>query len=110
MLVELAKPVTLFLCIVCLCSVFTTALLNPSSDMEQRIYDSLARLMLAGGISLISGLIFSAASHKGGAASARLTSTLPVQVFLWAGAFMLALFIISWYLQRHCVFYRDIHS
>jgi hypothetical protein len=109
MLVELAKPLTLFLCIVCLYSVFTTALLNPSSDMEQKIYDSLARLMLAAGISLVSGLIFRAAAHKAAGGRVRLTSTLPVQMFLWAAGFMLALFLISWYLQRHCIFYRDIH-
>lgn len=109
MFIELAKPVTLFLCILSLYALFTTALLDPSADMEQRIYDSLARLMLAAGISIISGLIFYAESHKAAGASARLTNTLPVQMFLWAAGITVVLFLISWYLQRHCIFYRDIH-
>jgi len=108
MLVELAKPVTLFLCILSLYALFTTALLDPG-DLEQRIYDSLARLILAAGISLISGLIFCAALHQPARDRTRLTSTLPVQMFFWAAGIMLVLFILSWYLERHCIFYRDIH-
>ena len=74
MLVEVAKPVTLFLCILSLYAVFTTALLDPASDLEQRIYDSLARLILSAVISLMSGLIFCSASHEAARNTARLTS------------------------------------
>ena len=108
MLVEVAKPVTLFFCILSLYAVFNTALLDPSPDMDQRIYDSIGRLALAAGIVLISGLIFCAATHDPDP-SARLAATLPVQMFLWAAGIMVVCFVISWYLEGHCIFYRDIH-
>jgi hypothetical protein len=40
--------------------------------------------------------------------SNRLTSTLPVQMFCWASSAMLVLFILSWYLETYCIFYRDV--
>ena len=58
MLVEVAKPVTLVLCILSLYAVFNAAFLSLSSDLHQRIYESLLRLALATVISVMSGLIF----------------------------------------------------
>jgi hypothetical protein len=107
MLVEVAKPLTLFFCILSLYALFNTALLDPSSDMDQRIYDSIGRLALAAGISVISGLIFCAGTHDPGG-TAPLATTLPVQIFLWAAGILVVCFVISWYVERHCIFYRDI--
>jgi hypothetical protein len=108
MLVEVAKPVTLIFCILSLFALFHTAFLIPASDLHQRIYDSLELLALAAAISLISGLIFRKAPRGPYSGSDRLTSTLPVQVFCWASIGMLVLFIVSWYLETYCVFYRDV--
>lgn len=108
MLVEVAKPVTFISCILSLFAVFHTAFLGPSSDMHQRIYDSLARLALAATICLISGLIFRKTTPQPHSGSTRLTATLPVQVFCWASGAMLILFVVSWYLESHCIFYRDV--
>ena len=108
MLVEVAKPVTLIFCILSLFALFHTAFLIPASDLHQRIYDSLELLALAAGISLISGLIFREAPRGPHSGNDRLTSTLPVQMFCWAASVMLILFVVSWYLENHCVFYRDI--
>jgi len=105
MLVEVAKPLTLFFCILSLYAVFHAALLNPSAGMQDRIPDSLTRLLLAAGISFISGLVFRAANGTG---SVPLTSTLPVQLFCWAAGAMLVLFVVSWYVETHCIFYRDV--
>ena len=105
MLVEVAKPLTLFLCILSLYAVLNTALLNPSVAMQDRISDSVARLALAAGISLISGLVFRAADCSGGV---RLTATLPVQMFCWAAGAMVVLFVVSWYVESQCIFYRDV--
>jgi hypothetical protein len=58
MLVEVAKPVALVFSILSLYAVFSTAFLVPSSDMHERIFDSLSRLALAAVISWIGGLIF----------------------------------------------------
>jgi hypothetical protein len=75
---------------------------------HQRICDSLGLLALAAAISPISGLIFRDATQEPSAGRARLTATLPVQVFCWGSSTMLVLFIVSWYLESHCIFYRDV--
>jgi hypothetical protein len=108
MLVEVAKPVTLIACILSLLAVFHTAFLAPFPDIDQRIYDTLARLALAATTCLISGLIFRQTTPQPHSGSTRLTATLPVQVFCWASGIMLILFVVSWYLESHCIFYRDV--
>jgi hypothetical protein len=108
MLVEVAKPVTLIFCILSLFAVFNAAFLAPSSDLQQRIYDSLSMLALATLSCLVSGLIFREATRDSPSGSARLTATLPVQIFCWCAGIMFVLFVISWYLENHCIFYRDV--
>lgn len=107
MLLEVAKPIALLLCLLSLCAVFHTAFLVPASDLQQTILDSLELLSLAAGISLISGLIFRE-SVEDTSDSKRLMATLPVQVFYWTSGIMLILFVCCWYLESHCVFYRDV--
>jgi hypothetical protein len=107
MFAEVAKPVTLIFCILSLYAVFSAAFLAVSVDMHGKICECLIRLALAAAISLISGLIFRDAVQEPHVGSARLTATLPIQLFCWASGVMLILFVISWYLERYCVFYRD---
>lgn len=109
MLLEVAKPVALLLCLLSLCAVFHTAFLIPASNLHQTIFDSLELLSLAAGISLISGLIFRESAQETSADNKRLMSTLPIQVFYWASGTMLLLFVCCWYLENYCIFYRDIH-
>jgi hypothetical protein len=101
---EVAKLVAIVLCILSLYALFNTAFLAPFSDIHQRIWDSLVLLPLAAGISLMSGLIFRDARQGTRPGGARLTTTLPVQMFCWASATMLVLFLISWYLESQCIF------
>jgi hypothetical protein len=108
MSIELAKAVTFIFCILSLYALFMTAFLVPSSDMHQKICDSVSLLMLAAGMSLINGLIFLRATPESRAGNARLMTTLPVQLFVWSSGIMLVLFIVSWYLENHCIFYRDV--
>jgi hypothetical protein len=103
---EVAKPFTFVFCILSLYGVFYAAFLDPARDLDQRICDSLALLLLAAGISLVSGLIFREAESQ--VRNSRLASTLPVQMFCWASSLMLLLFVVSHYLESSCVFYRDI--
>src|ERR1700749_4940412 len=108
MWIELAKPIALMLCMISLFGVFHTAFLVPASDLQQRISTGLERLALAAGISLISGMIFwkpaSGASEDGD----RFWGTLPMRIFIWTTAAMFIFFIASWYLESHCIFYRDV--
>lgn len=104
---DIAKLVTLIGCILSLHALFYTAFLTPSTDMNQKIYDSLAVLALAAGISLIGGLVFRADTRERHGASAGIATTLPVQLFCWGAGIMLVVFVVSWYLDSHCIFYRD---
>jgi cation transport ATPase len=105
MLLELTKPIALMLCMLSLCAVFYTAFMAPAINLEQRTWDSLVLISLAAGICLTSGLIFRGSEQDG---NARLTATLPVQMFFWATCWMLVLFVVSWYLETHCIFYKDV--
>jgi hypothetical protein len=105
MIQELAKPVALLLCMISLCAVFYTAFLVPAGDLERRIWDSLVLLSLSAGICLSGGMIFREPARNG---TEPLLRTLPVQVFCWSLCVMLALFAASWYLETHCIFYKDV--
>jgi hypothetical protein len=108
MLLDIVKPIALMLCILSLYVVFHTAFLVPASDLPQKISDSLELLALATGISLTSGMIFRESISNPSTNSARLSATLPMQIFFWAVAAMIILFIASWYLENNCIFYRDV--
>jgi hypothetical protein len=101
MLLEVTKPVAVVLCMVSLCAVFYTAFLVPASDLQQRVWDSTILLSLAAGICLTSGMIFREETEM-------LTRTLPIQMFCWAVCLMMVLFVTSWYLETHCIFYKDV--
>jgi hypothetical protein len=103
-LVEVAKPVTLLLCILSLYAVFHKAFLIPGRTVHERIWDSLDLLVLAAGISVVSGLIF----REGEQDRVRLAGTLPMQIFLWATGIMVVLFAVSWYLETYVIFYKDV--
>jgi hypothetical protein len=108
MLLELAKPVALLCCLFSLLGVFHAAFLAPATDVEERLYGSFGPLLLAAGIALLGGLIFRAGRHRPGIADTSLIATFPVQIFSWTTGIMLALFVISWYLETHCIFYKDV--
>ena len=105
MLVEIAKPIALLLCILSLWCVFYTAFLVPASGLEQRTWDSLILLSLAAGICFSSGMIFRDPAQTG---AGSLTRTLPIQIFCWAVGLMAAWFLASWYLETYCIFFKDV--
>jgi hypothetical protein len=115
MLLELAKPVALLLCLLSLYAVFHTVfftleapqlLLQPHQAMRDRIIDSLLLLALSAGISLVGGLIFREAEPH---AHPSLIGTLPLQIFYWATSIMLVMFFLSWFLETHYIFSPSIH-
>lgn len=108
MFMELAKPVTLIGCILSLYAVFYVAFLDPMGDPEQRIGESLALLACAAVLAVASALIFREAMPAPRTRRLPLTATLPWQMFCWAASIMAVLFVLSSYLETHCVFYRDL--
>lgn len=107
MLLELARPVTLLGSVLSLLAVFHTAFLGPGTDYPQRIYDSMGVLLIAAGFALVSGLTFR--EGRRWAANLAIMETFPVLLFLWTTGIMAALFVLSWYLETHCIFYRNVH-
>lgn len=105
MLVEIARPIALLLCMLSLLCVFQTAFLVPASDLEKRSWDSLILLSLAAGICVASGMIFREPTQSG---VESLTRTLPIQIFCWAVGLMAVWFLASWYLEANCIFYKDV--
>jgi hypothetical protein len=112
MLLELARPVALLLCILSLYAVFHTAFLVPATGLEQTIWNSLQLLAVAAGISLVGGLIFQEPPSGAKVApmpgerlhNTRLVATLPMQLFCWTSIAILVLFIAAWYLGSQCPF------
>lgn len=104
LLLELAKPAALMLCMAVLCSVFYTAFLEPANTSEQHLWDILSLLSLAAGICVASGMLFREAAGN----ESTLVQTLPVQIFLWAAGVMAVIFICAWFMETHLIFYRDV--
>lgn len=103
-LLDLARPLALLVCILTLCGLFYTAFLAPANTAEQELWDTLTVFSLAAGICLASGMLF----HEGAGAGAILR-TLPMQIFLWATGVMAAMFAVSRYLEAYFIFYKDSH-
>jgi hypothetical protein len=108
MLIEVAKPVAFVLCILSLYAVFHAAFLNPANDLEERVYESLHFLGVAAGVSVAGAMVFRQGMQEACARKARLAAMLPMRMFYWASGIMFVLFVVSLYLERHCIFYKDV--
>jgi hypothetical protein len=104
-MLEVAKPIAVALCMLSLCAVFNAAFLVQASDLESRSWTTVILLSLTAGICLASGMIFRESEES---EAGSLMRTLPVQIFCWAVSLMLVLFLVSWYLETHCIFYKDV--
>jgi hypothetical protein len=66
--------------------------------------DTLMLFGLASGIAVVSGLIFRDSAPR---PHPSLSATLPLQLFYWSVGIMVLLFLASWYLETHVIFYRS---
>lgn len=98
---ELTKSAALAICVVALCVVFEAAFLVPDGA-GQTVWDTLTLLTLAGGMCVASGALFCEREGNG------LLRTLPMQIFIWSAGLMGVLWVMAWYLETHCVWYRDV--
>jgi tryptophanyl-tRNA synthetase len=115
MLLELAKPVALILCLLSLFALFHTLffavedphlLLQPHQAFNDRIIDSVILLALSAGISLLGGLLFRESEPH---SHTSIATTLPMQIFYWATGIMTALFFLAWFLETHYIFSPKVH-
>ena len=103
MLLELAKPLSFFLAMLSLYPVLGSAFFVPGSRWQERLALALLKVLLAGSVSLASGLLFVYPSRTNAGKEQSLMATLPVRLFLWAMAGMAILFAVSWYLDEYYV-------
>ncbi|HXC95921.1 MAG TPA: hypothetical protein VNU92_09465 [Edaphobacter sp.] len=115
MVLEIAKPVALLLCLLSLYAVFHTLfltmedphlLLQPHRAFDDRIFDSLLLLILSAAISTLGGLIFREAEPH---PRTPLATTLPLLIFYWGTGIMTALFFLAWFLETHYIFSPKVH-
>ena len=84
MLLDLTRAASFFLSIVTLYWVTISAFFVPGTSLQDRLTTALLRLALAACVSFLSGLLFSWPSRAHRQPHQAITSTLPVQLFLWA--------------------------
>jgi hypothetical protein len=99
MLLEIGKALSLIMSILSLHALLVSAFFVPGSRWEERLANSLLRIVLAGCICFASGLLFQSTEKD----EPPVMRTLPVRLFLWALAGMAVLFFLSWYLEEYYV-------
>jgi hypothetical protein len=97
-LLDLSKVVSFAMSILSLCALLDTAFFVPATRWEDRLVASVARVGLAGCLSLVSGLLFHFSQPQ-----VPLARTLPVRLFLWALSGFSLLFALGWYLDAYYV-------
>ena len=97
-MLELTKALSFIASLLSLYWAALSAFFEPGLHWQDRLILALAKLALAAAICLLSGLIFRWPTPTNPDANQPLTSTLPMQLFLWGAAAITLLFIASWYL------------
>jgi hypothetical protein len=99
-MLELAKAVSLLICILTLYWAAISAFFVPGSQWEDRLWVALFKLLAAAAISFYSGMVFSWPSRTNPTAYQRLTRTMPVRMFFCALTGIAVLFVLSWYISE----------
>jgi hypothetical protein len=106
---ELLRPAALLASMMSLLAVMHTAFFGSETDYRQRIYDSLGMLLLAAGTALIGGLLFEGTGKETRNAGpvAAIFNTFPVRVFCWTTGLILALFLLTRWIEAFCIFSKE---
>lgn len=104
-LLDLGKVASFLVSILSLCTLLDSAFFVPATRWEDRLITSLARVVFAGCICLISGLLFHISQPR-----VSLARTLPVRLFLWAIAGFSLFFALGWYVDAYYMplFWRNL--
>jgi hypothetical protein len=98
MMLDIAKALSFFASMLSLYPVVVSAFFVPGTRWEDRMVVALARVGLAGCVSLLSGILF-LRPWRASPAHEHLLATLPVRLYLWTVAGVAVLFALSWYLD-----------
>ena len=103
MLLEIGKAVSLLLSILSLDALLGSAFFVPGTHWDERLLNSLMRIVLAGCVCFASGLLFTQPMQQRAEPNFGVTRTLPVRLFFWSLLAMALLFLFSWYLEEYYV-------
>lgn len=103
MLLDIGRVLSLLLSILSLEALLASAFFVPSSHWEERLLNSIARIILAGCICFASGMLFSYPARRDSSRDGDLLHTLPVRLFFFALLGMALMFTASWYLETYYV-------
>ena len=104
-LLDFGKVASFLMSILSLCALLDSAFFVPATRWEDRFVASLARILLAGSVSAISGMLFHFSQPN-----VPLAKTLPVRLFLWAIAGFSLFFALGWYVDVYYMplFWRNL--
>jgi hypothetical protein len=97
-MLEVGKAACFFICIASLYEAAIHAFFVPGARWDQRLLLAAVRLVWAGYVCFMSGLVFKMPLRSNPDRNQKLTATLPVRLFFWSSACIVALFLASWYL------------
>lgn len=103
MLLEIGRAVSFLLSILSLDALLTSAFFVPGSPWDERLLNSLERVVLAACVCFASGLLFNWHKQTDSEAASSVLRSLPMRLFFWALAGMVLLFAVSWYLEQFYV-------
>ena len=111
MLLELARPIALLVCILALLTLFHAAFLEPAATTFEHLEDALGPLLLAAASAIIGGFVFLPSRRARVVPISRardLWSTFPIRVFFWSTLGMAMLFLAAWYFETYLLPYRNV--
>jgi hypothetical protein len=98
-MLEFAKSVSFFLCIVSLYFAAIHTFFLPGTHWRERLVYALVRLAFAACVCLLSGMLFLWPAHSNPDRNLTLSHTPPVRLYLWSLACIAGLFIVGWFLS-----------
>jgi hypothetical protein len=96
-MLEFAKAVSFFLCIVALYQAAIHTFFLPGTHWRERLVYALVRLAFAACVCLLSGMLFLWPTRTNPDRNLTLSHTLPVRLYLWSLACIAALFTVGWF-------------
>lgn len=116
MLLEFAKAISFFLCIITLYHAAIHSFFLPGTRWSERLAYALVRLAFAACVCLLSGILFLVPAPNNPDRDLTLSHTPPVRLYLWSLACMAALFALGWFLSDltqqtgHFVTFRNLEK
>jgi hypothetical protein len=99
LMLEFAKAISFFLCIVSLYHAAIHTFFLPGTYWRERLAYALVRLAFAACVCLLSGMLFLVPTRTNPDRNLTLSHTPPVRLYLWSLACIVALFTVGWFLS-----------